>query len=72
VQVWTSIQRLLHLIDVIAPTYWSLAKPVSHHKRGVSCYRPMLLRSPKGRRDRFQLRGNPTTTGQAARNSASD
>ncbi len=43
IKVWTSTQRLFHVNGATVPTYWSLAKPSTHHKRGASCYRSMLL-----------------------------
>ncbi len=39
----TSVQRLVQVIDADVPTYWSIAKPVGHSKRGASCYRTRLL-----------------------------
>lgn len=39
----TTVQRLIHLKDAELPTYWSIAKPIGHPKRGVSCYRTRLL-----------------------------
>ncbi len=50
VKVWTSTQRLFRVNGTAIPTYWSLAKPSTHHKRGASCYRTMLLpTSSKGK-----------------------
>ncbi len=43
VRTWTATQRLFEVHDTSAPTFWSLARPLSHHKRGASCYRTMLL-----------------------------
>ena len=42
-RTWTSTQRLFQVGGTCAPTFWSLARPTTHHKRGASCYRPMLL-----------------------------
>lgn len=47
VRTWTSTQRLFEVRNTAAPTYWSLARPVSHHKRGASCYRTILLPNSK-------------------------
>ncbi|WP_343654262.1 RNaseH domain-containing protein [Paraburkholderia caribensis] len=42
-RTWTSTQRLFSVGDTAVSTYWSLARPSTHHKRGASCYREMLL-----------------------------
>jgi hypothetical protein len=42
VQVPTSVQRL-YQVDAAVPTFWSIAGPITRHKRGVSCYREMRL-----------------------------
>lgn len=42
-QIPTSVQRLIRVPVAELPTYWSVAKPIGHPKRGVSCYRPRLL-----------------------------
>lgn len=42
-RTWTSTQRLFQLGGTSAPTFWSLARPSTHHKRGASCYREMML-----------------------------
>lgn len=42
-RTWTSTPRLFRVGGASAPTFWSLATPGTHHKRGASCYRPMLL-----------------------------
>ena len=42
-RTWTSTQRLFEVGGTTAPTFWSLARPSTHHKRGASCYREMLL-----------------------------
>ncbi|ANH71345.1 hypothetical protein ACS15_0285 [Ralstonia insidiosa] len=39
----TSVQRLMQVNDAEVPTYWSIAKPIGHPKRGISCYRTRLL-----------------------------
>ncbi len=43
VRTWTSTQRLFQVSGTAAPTFWSLARPSTHHKRGASCYRDKLL-----------------------------
>ncbi|MEC3768774.1 RNaseH domain-containing protein [Cupriavidus sp. SS-3] len=43
VRSWTSTQRLFEVDGTSAPTFWSLAKPSTHHKRGASCYRSIVL-----------------------------
>lgn len=43
IRSWTSTQRLFEVEGTSAPTFWSLAKPSTHHKRGASCYRSILL-----------------------------
>lgn len=47
VRTWTSTPRLFEVRGTAAPTFWSLARPTSHHKRGASCYRQMLLPNPR-------------------------
>ncbi|WP_313073928.1 RNaseH domain-containing protein [Melaminivora sp.] len=42
-RTWTSTPRLFRVSGASAPTFWSLARPGTHHKRGASCYREMLL-----------------------------
>lgn len=42
-RTWTSTQRLFQVGGTTAPTFWSLARPSTHHKRGASCYRDMML-----------------------------
>lgn len=42
-RTWTSTPRLFRVGGATAPTFWSLARPGTHHKRGASCYREMLL-----------------------------
>lgn len=42
-RTWTSTQRLFQVGGTAAPTFWSLARPSTHHKRGASCYRDMML-----------------------------
>ncbi|MCL2876542.1 MAG: DUF3962 domain-containing protein [Betaproteobacteria bacterium] len=44
---WTSTKRLFRVGGASTPTFWSLATPSTHHKRGASCYREMLLRPNK-------------------------
>lgn len=43
VRTWTSTQRLFQVQGTAAPTFWSLARPSTKHKRGASCYREILL-----------------------------
>ncbi|MGO0792308.1 pPIWI_RE module domain-containing protein [Herbaspirillum seropedicae] len=47
-RVSTSVQRLFAVSDATAPTYWSFGPPIGQHKRGASCYRPMMLPDQKG------------------------
>ena len=48
VRTWTSTAKLFQVGGASVPTFWSLAKPTTHHKRGASCYRQtMLLNSRK-------------------------
>ncbi|GAB3464456.1 hypothetical protein GCM10027321_28340 [Massilia terrae] len=42
VEVATSVKRLFAVADASAPTYWSYGPP-GQQKRGLSCYRTMLL-----------------------------
>lgn len=42
-RTWTSTPRLFRVGGASAPTFWSLARPGTHHKRGASCYRQTLL-----------------------------
>ena len=42
-KVPTSVQRLLRVKSAQVPTYWSIAKPITKSKRGVSCYRSISL-----------------------------
>jgi hypothetical protein len=42
-RTWTSTQRLFQVDGTAAPTFWSLARPSTHHKRGASCYRTTFL-----------------------------
>ncbi|NJD33669.1 MAG: DUF3893 domain-containing protein [Betaproteobacteria bacterium] len=44
---WTSTQRLFEVRGTAAPTFWSLARPSTHHKRGASCYREIMLPNSK-------------------------
>ena len=43
ISTWTTTPRLFRVGGAAAPTFWSLARPSTHHKRGASCYRPMPL-----------------------------
>lgn len=43
IRTWTTTPRLFRVGGAAAPTFWSLARPSTHHKRGASCYRPMPL-----------------------------
>lgn len=42
-RVSTSVQRLFSVSGASAPTYWSFGPPIGQHKRGASCYLPMML-----------------------------
>jgi hypothetical protein len=52
VRTWTTTQRLFQVGGATAPTFWSLAKPTTHHKRGASCYREIRLPNPKRTEER--------------------
>jgi hypothetical protein len=41
-EVATTVRRLYAVAGAEAPTYWSYGPP-GQQKRGISCYRPMLL-----------------------------
>jgi len=43
VRTWTSVDRLFRVESASVPTFWSLSKARTHHKRGASCYREILL-----------------------------
>lgn len=47
IRTWTTTQKLFRVGGVSAPTFWSLAKPTTHHKRGASCYREVRLPNSK-------------------------
>lgn len=47
VRTWTTTPRLFRVGDTPAPTFWSLAKPTGHYKRGASCYRAIMLPNTK-------------------------
>ncbi len=47
VRTWTSTANLFQVDTASMPTFWSLAKPTSHHKRGASCYRETTLPNSK-------------------------
>lgn len=46
-RTWTSTRRLFEVGAAAAPTFWSMDNPFTQKKRGVSCYRDMLLRNSK-------------------------
>lgn len=39
----TPVARLFEINGTAAPTFWSVAKPITHAKRGLSCYRSRRL-----------------------------
>jgi hypothetical protein len=47
VRTWTTTPKLFQVQNTPVPTYWSLAKQTGHPKRGVSCYRTVMLPNPK-------------------------
>jgi len=47
VRTWTSVDQLFRVQCASVPTYWSLSKARTHHKRGSSCYREILLPNDK-------------------------
>lgn len=47
VRTWTSTANLFQVDTASMPTFWSLAKPTTHHKRGASCYRETTLPNSK-------------------------
>lgn len=46
-RTWTSTRRLFAVDGTAAPTFWSMDNPPSQEKRGISCYREILLRNSK-------------------------
>lgn len=52
VTTWTTTQHLLRVGGTPVPTFWSIAKPIGHYKRGASCYRDMLLPNTRKTPDR--------------------
>jgi len=51
IKTWTTTPKLFQVKNTPAPTFWSLAKQAGHPKRGVSCYRTVMLPNPKRTED---------------------
>lgn len=52
VTTWTITPHLLRVGGTPVPTFWSIAKPTGHFKRGASCYRDLPLPNTKKTPDR--------------------